>query len=268
MCGRFTLATTTADELRHRFPLGESVEIEQRFNVAPGDQVVTVGVREGVATGRLLRWGLVPPWARDPSIGYRLINARAETVAEKPAFRTSFARRRCLIVADGFYEWQREVVTTPVAPGGRRRGRASSLKQPFHITREDGAPFAFAGLWTGWKDPAIEDEDAAWLRTCTIVTTEANEKIHGIHPRMPVMLEAADEEVWLDPESTPERLRALLHPLPPAETHFRPVSRAVNNARYDGPDCLADPAPEDLKAFAEAVNAAHAAPTGEQDGLF
>ena len=252
MCGRFTLATTTADALRQRFPLGESVEIEQRFNVAPGDQVVTVGVREGVPTGRMLRWGLVPPWARDPSIGYRMINARAETVAEKPAFRTSFARRRCLILADGFYEWQRE-------------GRA---KQPFHITRADGRPFAFAGLWTGWRDPAIEDEDEAWLRTCTIVTTEANAKITGIHPRMPVMLEPGEEQIWLDPERPQEELLRLLHPLPEDETRFRAVSRAVNNARYDGPQCLADADPEDFKAFAAAVNAAHAAPASEQEGLF
>ena len=252
MCGRFTLATTTADELRQRWPLGESVEIEQRFNVAPGDQLVTVGVRDGVPTGRMLRWGLVPPWARDPSIGYRMINARAETVAEKPAFRSSFARRRCLILADGFYEWQRE-------------GRA---KQPFHITRADGRPFAFAGLWTGWKDPAIEDEDSAWLRTCTIVTTEANDKIHGIHPRMPVMLEPDEEQIWLDPERPQDELLRLLHPLPEDETSFRAVSRAVNNARYDGPECLADAEPEDLKAFAAAVNAAHAAPAAEQEGLF
>jgi putative SOS response-associated peptidase YedK len=252
VCGRFTLATTTADELRQRWPLGESVEIEQRFNVAPGDQLVTVGVREGVPTGRMLRWGLVPPWARDPSIGYRMINARAETVAEKPAFRSSFARRRCLILADGFYEWQRQ-------------GRA---KQPFHVTRADGRPFAFAGLWTGWKDPAIEDEDRAWLRTCTIVTTEANDKITGIHPRMPVMLEPDEEQIWLDPERPQDELLRLLHPLPEEETSFRAVSRAVNNARYDGPECLADAEPEDLKAFAEAVNAAHAAPAAEQEGLF
>lgn len=252
MCGRFTLATTTADELRQRFPLGESVEIEQRFNVAPGDDVVTVGVREGVATGRLLRWGFVPPWARDPSVGYKMINARAETVAQKPAYRSAFARRRCLIVADGFYEWERQ-------------GRA---KQPFHITREDGAPFAFAGLWTGWKDPSIEDEEQAWLRTCTIVTTEANEKIFGIHPRMPVILDPADEQTWIDPETPVERLQQLLQPLAAAQTHARAVSRAVNNARYDGPDCLADPDPADLKAFAEAVNAAQTASPPEQPGLF
>lgn len=253
MCGRFTLATTTADELRLRFPLGESaVEIRQRFNVAPGDQVVTVGVRDGAPVGRMLRWGLVPPWARDPSIGYRMINARAETVAEKPAFRTSFARRRCLILADGFYEWE-------------RAGRA---KQPFHITREDGAPFAFAGLWTGWRDPAVEDEDEAWLRTCTIVTTDANAKIAGIHPRMPVILEPSDEQTWIDPETPVQRLHELLAPLPAAETRARAVSRAVNDARYDGPHCLDDAEPTDLAAFAAAVNAAQAPPASAQDGLF
>lgn len=250
MCGRFTLATTTADELRQRFPLGESaVDLRQRFNVAPGDDVVTIAERHGETKARMLRWGLVPPWARDPSVGYKMINARAETVAEKPAYRSSFEKRRCLIVADGFYEWQRQ-------------GRA---KQPFHITRADGAPFAFAGLWTGWKDPSIEDEDQAWLRTCTIVTTEANEKIAGIHPRMPVILDPRDEQTWIDPETPSARLQELLRPLPPEGTAARAVSRAVNDARYDGPECLADPEPDDLKAFAEAVNAAQGAP---QEGLF
>lgn len=247
MCGRFTLATTTADELRDRFPLGESaVDLRQRFNVAPGDDVVTVAERDGVATGRMLRWGLIPPWARDPSVGYKMINARAETVAERPAYRDAFVKRRCLIVADGFYEWRRE-------------GRA---KQPFHITRGDGEPFAFAGLWTGWRNP----EDDEWLRSCTIVTTHANDKIAGIHPRMPVILDPRDEQTWLDPGTPVERLHELLRPLPERITSARAVSRAVNNARYDGPECLADPEPEDLKAFAEAVNAAHAKP--EQGGLF
>jgi putative SOS response-associated peptidase YedK len=258
VCGRFALATSASDELRQRFPLGESVEIRQRFNVAPGDDVVTVGVRDGVATGRLLRWGLVPPWARDPSVGFKMINARAETVAEKPAYRDSFAKRRCLIVADGFYEWQRS-------------GRA---KLPFHITREDTAPFAFAGLWTGWKDPETEE----WLRTCSIVTTDANDKLRGIHPRMPVILEQRDEQDWLDPDTPVEHLQRLMAPLPAAETHARAVSRAVNDARYDGPHCLDDAEPMDLKAFAEAVNAAAAGggrraakadtPPPGQDGLF
>jgi putative SOS response-associated peptidase YedK len=236
MCGRFTLATTTADELRHRFPLGESVEVVRRFNVAPGDDVLTVAVRRGEteAVGRTLRWGLVPPWADDPSVGFKMINARAETVAEKPAYRDAFARRRCLILADGFYEWLRE-------------GRA---KQPFHITRNGGEPFAFAGLWTGWRDPRVQDDEAenAWLRTCTIVTTEANDRIRGIHPRMPVILDPAAEETWLDPDTTPEHAQELLRPLPPEITTARAVSKAVNDARYDGPECLADADPEPEQA--------------------
>jgi putative SOS response-associated peptidase YedK len=226
MCGRFTLATTTPSELRGRFPLGESVEIRPRFNAAPGDELLSVVVREGAATGELLRWGFVPPWAKDPSVGFKMINARAETVAEKPAYRDAFARRRCLIVADGFYEWQRD-----------------GARQPFHITRADGAPFAFAGLRTAWKDPRTEQ----WLRSCTIVTTQANAAIASIHPRMPVILERADEEAWLDPGTPPEHLHALLRPLPVEETAARPVSKAVNDARYDGPECLAPPAPEPVQ---------------------
>jgi putative SOS response-associated peptidase YedK len=224
MCGRFTLASTSPGELRQRFPLGESVEIEQRFNVAPGDDVLSVIVREGVAQGALLRWGFTPPWADDPSVGFKMINARAETVAEKPAYRDAFRRHRCLIVADGFYEWQREGGTA--AGGGGR--------QPFHVTRADGAPFAFAGLRTAWQQP-----DGAWLRSCTIVTTHANELVAPIHPRMPVILEPADDEAWLDPETPLAHAQALLRPLPVPETHARPVSKAVNDARYDGPECLA-----------------------------
>jgi putative SOS response-associated peptidase YedK len=222
VCGRYTLATTTPDQLRGRFPLGESVEIRRRWNVAPGDDVLTVVLHhDGVVGGELLRWGFVPPWAKDPSVGFKMINARAETVADKPAYRDAFQRRRCLIVADGFYEWQRD-----------------GARQPFHITRADGAPFTFAGLRTSWKDV-----EGVWLRSCTIVTTQANEAIAGIHPRMPVMLERADEETWLDPSTPPQALHALLHPLPTGETRFRPVSKAVNDARYDGPECLEDPGP-------------------------
>ena len=222
MCGRFTLAATTPGELRQRFPLGESVEIRRRFNVAPGDRVLAVRVHEGAATGDLLRWGFVPPWADDPAVGFKMINARSETVAEKPAYRDAFRSHRCLIVADGFYEWRRE--------GGR---------QPFHITRARGEPFAFAGLHTSWKDPQGE-----WLRSCTILTTQANEAIASIHPRMPVILAPEDEAVWLDPETPAHHLQALLHPLAVADTRARPVSKAVNDARYDGPECLADPVPE------------------------
>jgi putative SOS response-associated peptidase YedK len=224
VCGRFTVAATSSpDQLRARFPLGESVQITPRYNVAPGDDVIAVIVREGVPQGALLHWGFVPPWADDPSVGFKMINARAETVAEKPAYRDSFQRHRCLIVADGFYEWQRE-----------------GARQPFHVTRADGEPFAFAGLRTAWKRP----EDERWLHSCTIVTTQANDAIRSIHPRMPVILEPDEEQIWLDHEAPLELVQSLLHPLPVAETHARAVSKAVNDARYDGPECLAPAQPE------------------------
>jgi putative SOS response-associated peptidase YedK len=225
MCGRYTLASTTPAQLRARFPLGESVQIAQRFNVAPGDDVVAVVMREGGPTGALLRWGLVPPWADDPRVGFKMINARAETVAEKPAYRGPFQRGRCLIVADGFYEWTRD-----------------ERRQPFHITRGAGEPFAFAGVRTAWRDPRAPDGEL--LRSCAIITTAANAKVAHIHPRMPVILDPADEEDWLDPHTPEGRLHELLHPLPVDLTHARAVSKAVNDARYDGPECLAPPEPE------------------------
>ena len=229
MCGRFTLAGTSPDKLRARVPLGESVEIRRRFNVAPGDEVLSVVVsHEGVTEGRLLRWGFVPPWAEDPSVGFKMINARADTVAEKPAYRDAFRRHRCLIVADGFYEWQRD------EPRGART--------PFHITRAGGEPFAFAGLRTAWRDPQGE-----WLRSCTIVTTQANDAISSIHPRMPVILSPDDERTWLDPATSPEHAQSLLQPLPVSDTRARAVSKAVNDARYDGPECLAEPVPEPVQ---------------------
>jgi putative SOS response-associated peptidase YedK len=232
VCGRYTLASTTPAQLRARFPLGEAVKIEQRFNVAPGDEVLAVVMRAGGPTGALLRWGLVPPWAEDPSVGFRMINARAETVEDKPAYRNPFQRGRCLIVADGFYEWERE--------GGAAAG--GGARQPFHVTRGGGEPFAFAGIRTAWRDPRARDGEL--LRSCAIVTTAANAVIQHIHPRMPVILDPADEEAWLDPGTPPARLHAMLHPLPNDETHARAVSKAVNDARYDGPECLAPAEPE------------------------
>jgi putative SOS response-associated peptidase YedK len=224
VCGRYSLATPTADDLRRRFPIGESVEIERRFNIAPGDDVLAVVTHKGATEGALLRWGLVPSWAKDAAVGYNMINARAETVAERPAYRDAFRRSRCLVIADGFYEWQAQ-------PG---RG-----KQPFHATRADGEPFAFAGLRSWWRD-----EDGQEIESCAIVTTAANALLAPIHNRMPVMLERADEQDWLDPDTPLPHLHALLHPLPEPETAIRAVSRAVNDARYDGPECLADAEPE------------------------
>lgn len=214
MCGRYSLAGPDPSALRARFPIGESVEVRRRFNVCPGDEVLAVTTdRDGAARGEALRWGLVPHWAQDPRIGVRMINARLETLDSKPAFRDA---RRCLVVADGFYEWER------LDGGG---------KQPYRVTRADGAPFAFAGLWASWRGE---------LRTCSIVTTAALESIAQIHDRMPVILTPDGERDWL--AGGPPR------GLIDGELRLTPVGPAVNDARYDGPDCLLEAAPAEPPA--------------------
>jgi putative SOS response-associated peptidase YedK len=227
MCGRFTLAQTDPSQVRARFPLGERLEVRRRYNVAPGDDVLAVVRREDAAPeGALLRWGLVPFWASDPGqLGVKTINARAETIAERPVYRDAFARRRCLIVADGFYEW--------------------SAGTPHWITREDGAPFAFAGVWASWR-PRGAGRDVEPLRSCSIVTTAATGAIRDLHDRMPVILDRAAEDTWIDP-STPEPELHELLASPTTTLAHRPVSRAVNDARHDEPDCL-DP-PEQAALF-------------------
>ena len=226
MCGRFTLAFTDPSQLRARFAIAEQLEVRRRYNVAPGDDVLAVVRREDAhPEGVLLRWGLVPHWASDPKeIGVKTINARAETVAERPAFRDAFARRRCLVVADGFYEWKSGT--------------------PHWIAREDGEPFAFAGLWATWRPRGAGD--APPLRSCSIVTTAAAGPIRDLHDRMPVILRPDAEDAWIDPATPEEELRALLAE-PAAALVHRPVSRAVNDARHDEPDCL-DP-PEQAALF-------------------
>jgi putative SOS response-associated peptidase YedK len=222
MCGRYTLATPDPADLRARFPIGESVEIRRRYNVAPGDDVLAVTTdREGAPRGELLRWGLVPSWAKSPNTGLKLINARVETVAQRAAFRRAFERYRCLIIADGFYEW---------------RAPQAGPKQPFHITRADREPFAFAGLWSIWHGP-----DDSKLRTCTILTTAPNAIVARLHDRMPAILAPGAEALWLDAGTPSSQLYELLGGLPAAETVAEPVGPAVNDARYDGPDCLAPP---------------------------
>jgi putative SOS response-associated peptidase YedK len=187
--------------------------------VAPGDDVLAVTTdKEGAPRGELLRWGFVPTWAKGPDTGLKMINARVETVAERPAFRRAFERFRCLVVADGFYEWRRE-------PTG---------KQPFHVTRLDREPFAFAGLWSVWYDDA-----GGKLRSCTILTTAPNATVAPLHDRMPVILDRHHEAEWLDPSTRPQRLYELLAGLGDSETAVRRVGPAVNDARYDGPECLA-----------------------------
>jgi putative SOS response-associated peptidase YedK len=228
VCGRYTLATPDPAVIRARFPVGESVAIVTRYNVAPGDHVLAVTAdRQGAPRGELLRWGLVPSWATTPQTGLKMINARVETVATRPAYRRAFERYRCLIIADGFYEWR-------AVPNG--------YKQPHHIARLDGKPFAFAGLWSIWR--AQEDRR---LRSCAILTTAANDTVARLHDRMPVILAAEHERVWLDPSTPQAALRPLLRGLPSDEIATRPVGNAVNDARYDGPECLAPP-PEGAQA--------------------
>jgi putative SOS response-associated peptidase YedK len=231
MCGRYTLATPDLGRLRGRFALPESLEVRRRFNVAPGDDVLAV-IRRGedgaAPEGTYLRWGLVPFWASAPGeVAAKTINARAETVAERPAYRDAFERRRCLIVADGFYEWSGGV--------------------PHWITRPGGEPFAFAGLWSSWR-PKGASREVEPLRSCAIVTTAAAGPVRALHDRMPVILDPSHESLWTDPATSRDELQALmLEPAAAASLEYRPVSRAVNDARHDEPDCL-DP-PEQAALF-------------------
>jgi putative SOS response-associated peptidase YedK len=185
---------------------------------------------------RVVRWGLVPFWAKDPSIGSRLINARAETVASKPAFRRAFSRRRCLLPADGYYEWQRpDEAGSDDTPGGR--GKA---KQPYFIFRRDGGPLAFAGLYELWRDESVpDDHEHAWLWTATIITTSAPDELGKIHERMPMIIEPDRWADWLDPESKdPADLMSLLAPAAAGGLDSYPVSTAVNSVRNNGPQLL------------------------------
>jgi putative SOS response-associated peptidase YedK len=192
-------------------------EVGPRYNIAPTQTVIVVS-DDGTRTLTEMRWGLIPSWAKDSAIGNRMINARAETVATKPAFRVALRKRRCLIPADGFYEWQ---------PVGRR-------KQPVYITLKSREPFSFAGLWESWTAP-----DGQEIKTCTIITTEANDLLKAIHDRMPVILTREAEAVWLDPTiQDPEGLLPLLGPYPAEEMEAYPVSTQVNNTAHDGQECI------------------------------
>lgn len=218
MCGRFTL-TSSPEELARRFGIDPPLDLAPRYNIAPGQGVLAVRARTPDAReGAMLHWGLVPPWAEGPEVGFRMINARSETAAEKPAFRDALRERRCLVPATGFYEW---------APLG------AGAKQPYHVTLR--VPFGFAGLWERWQDPA-----GGVLESCTILTTDAAPCLRDIHGRMPVMLGEADFAHWLDPAVHDlERLRPLLAPVPDAALVFHPVSDRVNSARIDDAACMA-----------------------------
>jgi len=237
MCGRFVSASPP-DQIARYFDAVDDGEhaLEPNYNVAPTQDVYAVLVDGGVRKLEALHWGLVPFWAKDPSIGSRLINARAETVASKPAFRRAFSRRRCLLPADGYYEWQRPDETgTDDTPGGR--GKA---KQPYFIFRRDGGPLAFAGLYELWRDESVpDDHEHAWLWTATIITTSAPDELGKIHERMPMIIEPDRWADWLDPESKdPADLMSLLAPATAGGLDSYPVSTAVNSVRNNGPHLL------------------------------
>jgi putative SOS response-associated peptidase YedK len=221
MCGRFTLTASVRD-LATLFDTteGNLPEVHRHYNIPPTVQVLAVRQFPDQEGRQLvaLRWVLIPSWAKDPAIGNRLINARADTAADKPSIRSAFRRRRCLILADGFFEWKKE-------------GRT---KQPYYIRPRDGKPFAFAGLWECWHNP--EDKP---VETCTILTTHANDLMRPIHHRMPVILETGAYASWLDPlQADPAKVLPLLGLYTAEQMTAFPVSRCVNDPRHDDPKCL------------------------------
>jgi len=210
MCGRFSL-TTSPEIISQHFGFSISLLFEPRYNIAPSQDILAINDNHETV---MLRWGLIPSWAKDPSIGYKMINARAETVAEKPSFRSAYQSRRCLVPADGFYECKRE----------------ESVKQPYHIRREDRQPFSFAGLWEEWSGTHES------ICSCTIITTEANSLLTPIHHRMPVVVRQSDYNIWLS--GSRDEVGALLPAYEWSGFEAVPVSTYVNNPRNEGAQCL------------------------------
>jgi putative SOS response-associated peptidase YedK len=250
MCGRFVSARQRQELIDEFLVESDHVvdDVRPDYNVAPTDRIFTVLTRkeepapeqagpaeqaDGRATRqlRLVRWGLVPSWAKDPSVGSRMINARAETVAVKPSFRAAFARRRCLIPADGYYEWR--------ALGGRENGKPR--KQPYYIHRSDGQGMALAGLYELWRDKTLPaDHPKSWLWTAVIITTQATDDLGQIHDRMPMVVAPSRWMEWLDPATDdPDLLLEAMAPAVSSGLETRPVSTAVNSVRNDGPDLIA-----------------------------
>lgn len=217
MCGRFTL-TTEISELQKAFPWAEfPAQMTPRYNIAPSQPVAVIANHNPNRIDFFI-WGLIPSWAKEPQIGNRLMNARAETLTQKPAFRSAYRYRRCLILADGFFEWRKE---------GKR-------KTPFLIRLKSGKPFAMAGLWDRWQSP-----DGSEILSCTIITTEANELVQAIHSRMPLILPSTEYSFWLEASETEiSRLNALLQPYPAVEMEAFPVSDLVNHPNQDRIECI------------------------------
>ena len=229
MCGRYAAARDPA-VLVEEFAITAPVEerLAPDYNVAPTKPVYVVVEAKGERALHVARWGLVPSWADDPRIGARMVNARVETAAEKPAFRDAVRKRRCLLPADGYYEWY--------APAGAP-GEKPPPKQPFFVHPGDGSSLAMAGLYSWWREHGAGD-DAPWLLTCTVLTTEATDALGGIHDRMPMTVERRDWSAWLDPQQAVDP-RALLHPAMNEALVARPVSTLVNSVRNNGPALIA-----------------------------
>lgn len=209
MCGRFTQRKDKAQIAEHYGVTEDFFEVTPRYNIAPTQLVAAINQQRQLVG---LRWGLIPSWAKDLAIGNKLINARAETLLEKPSFRTALAKRRCLIPADGYYEWKKE----------------GSGKQPYLFHRRDDGLFSLAGLWETWQAPTGER-----IQSCTIITTEPNELAATVHNRMPAILKPSDEALWLDPDARVPDLVQLLGPYPDDELEAYPVSKAVNSPGRD-----------------------------------
>ena len=235
MCGRFAFFSAHEAIVRLFQLQSDAPEVEPHYNIAPTQYVAAIRVnRERERRLSMLYWGLVPSWATEKSLGARMINARAETLRDKPAFRNAYERRRCLVLADGYYEWQ----------------RTGAVKQPWFIRLASGEPFGMAGLWEVWRDPA----DGELLRSCSIVTTTPARSIAHLHDRMPVILPRSAHAAWLDPANKDlEGLDALLAPAPSGELAAHPVSSRVNSARVDEPT-LVEPQPGQSSLFGPADN--------------
>ena len=219
MCGRYTLKSPV-ERLAEKFHLTDALSLKPRYNIAPSQPVAVVRRLPDNSDRKLvmLRWGLIPAWVKDSTSGAQPSNAKAETAAEKPMFRDAFRRRRCLVPADGFYEWRQE----------------DMRKQPVYICMKDREPFAFAGLWEHW-----ENQDGQAIESCTILTTEPNDLLKPIHNRMPVILDPKDYDLWLDPGVRDAgKLRPRLGPYPPEDMNAYPVSLRVNNPLNDDPACI------------------------------
>lgn len=223
MCARYALFRVVG--LGEEFDITLPVDIVPRYNIAPTQQVLAVLQTEEGREAKELRWGLIPFWSKDASIAQKLINAKSETISEKPAFRDAFRQRRCILPADGFYEWKTE-------------GKA---KQPYLIERVDGKKMALAALHESWRDPSGEK-----VETCTIVTTRANEAMEGLHDRMPVILEGDKLDAWLDPESGETILEAIMEPIDSDAIRMRPVNRLLGNPRNEGQELLNPPDQQSL----------------------